>query len=285
MSSPEVSANFAGSKEIANHLEIDFLVLAGGRGSRLRPQIPTKTKLMVDIEMPEGQAPMITYTLREISTAIGSLKAASIVLLTSNHQDSDADSIEDFSTSYLNGRSIDLRIIREPKLLGTAGAIYNALKSYEARGTVLVCPGDVLYPYSNIPQLLNVHHAGNKDVTWATTSKPGEDAQNTGKLLVNPTNMELVRSEESSISEDDDVSMEDFSRVTSVGVVVIESSSYLINYPKFKSNVDKETPDLYRDYIPWCLSIGIEVMTYDITKPAPDLGTPDRYERFKGSAR
>jgi|SRR3989344_469445 len=271
------------NKEIDNILHISIFILAGGRGSRLRSnhlsEIASSTKLMTEIELANKPRPMIAYTLDGILGISGKIKPSPLAILTANHPDSDPEAIESYVKNHQAKGIIDLEIVREPKLLGTAGAVYNALKLLRTENTVIICPGDVLYPYSNLFDLVEAHYHGGTSITWAVTSQPGEGAQNSGRLWINSNSMELTHSYESS-SEQLPTPPNNISFMTSVGVVVIESVNYLNSFRLFKDEIHQETPDLYRSYIPWVLSKGEKVLTYDIATPAPDLGTSERLMLF-----
>lgn len=68
---------------------------------------------------------------------------------------------------------------------------------------------------------------------------------------------------------------------TSVGVVVANRNFYVEKYSEFITEQAPEGPvDLYRKFMPWLIENGNAVHTFDIKKPAPDLGTPERLFKF-----
>lgn len=84
-----------------------------------------------------------------------------------------------------------VKFIREEQILGTAGAVFNALNLSEY-STVIIVPADTLFPFSLIPEILENHRPQNKSITWVVTTIPGENAQNPGKVLVDPFSKSVV---------------------------------------------------------------------------------------------
>jgi NDP-sugar pyrophosphorylase family protein len=235
---------------------------------------------MVGIDLQGSRKPMIHYTIEGIVNGIDKKLLFSLAILTANHVESDPNAVENYVDSYLETTEIAYKVVREPRPLGTAGAIYNALGSVDSGDAVIVCPGDVLYPYSNLNDLAKTHYDAGAKITWAVTSRPGKGAQNAGRLWTDVNTSQLIRSYETTTEPFGSKVPENVRLMTSVGVVVIDPDYYLRTYHFFREENLHETPDIYRMYIPWVLSKGEKVLTYDILKPAPDLGTPERLKQF-----
>jgi len=132
--------------------EIDVLVLCGGIGSRLRPLISDRPKGMVQI----GGRPfldtlvddLIKQEFRRIIFCVGHLK-------------------EQIIDHYKNRNDAEFYFSEEDILLGTGGAIQNALSMIQSN-PVLVMNGDSICPL-NFCQLLQFHRAKASSATFVLT--------------------------------------------------------------------------------------------------------------------
>src|SRR3954471_19880334 len=105
------------------------MILAAGRGTRLGPLGLTVPKILVEI----GGEPLLARQLRYLER-----EGAQRVVLNAHHL---ADQIADFVNGYPG--PLELVLLVEPKLLGTARGVGNALP-YLGDGAFLVLYGDVL---------------------------------------------------------------------------------------------------------------------------------------------
>lgn len=137
-------------------LNIDALVLAGGRGTRLQPIVGKTAKVLAQV----GGKPFLFHLLSQLKSQ-GIQRV--VLALGYLHQE---------VLDYLEKESFQgLQIIPvvEDELLGTAGAIRNALQVLES-DPVLVLNGDT---YTSVPleSLLAFHQKQGANVTLATTYK------------------------------------------------------------------------------------------------------------------
>src|SRR5690606_19081019 len=105
------------------------LVLAGGRGSRLKKsedvELQVTPKVLVPIDTEAGRVSMLGHTLNRILVE----QPGSITLLTSNDPLAKAPDVESFAKHWAADNLYDgLKIIREDQPQGTAGAVRNALE-------------------------------------------------------------------------------------------------------------------------------------------------------------
>lgn len=271
-----------GEKRIAPELEaqkigVGVLILAGGKGSRLKksddPDLQTLPKPLVPIDSGDGRLPMLDNALYGIfATGI-----KDVVLLTSSDPEAQGSLIEDHTTA---NHQNTVRFIREEQPLGTAGAVFNALNLSEY-STVAIVPADTLFPFSLLPQILENHKAQDTSITWVVTTSPGENAQNSGRILVDPLSRNVVHTFENNPNIDISLFSDGLIPSTSVGVVIANREFYLLTYQKFLQECgDLRVVDMYRQFIPWLIDKGVQVGTFDIGQPAPDLGTPERLRQF-----
>jgi NDP-sugar pyrophosphorylase family protein len=104
-------------------------VLAGGLGTRLRPQFGDVPKGIAPVA---GQ-PFLAYVLRWLARH----RVRDVVLLTGHGADQVAESLGD-GHAY----GVELRYVAEPEPLGTGGALRHA--AGEVRGPTIVANGDTL---------------------------------------------------------------------------------------------------------------------------------------------
>lgn len=247
-------------------------LLAGGKGTRLKnsnqEELRNMPKPLVNIQTHDGgRKPMI-------DVVVGGLNEAGfrdISVLTSDDPESGSDLVEQH-LKKTHGNIFTF--VREHSPLGTAGAIYNGL-NYANYGTFIVTPADILFPFNKLKNAFDQHNQSGAPITWITTSSPGIDAQNSGKILVKKDGIQISHILEGTTREDD--YGDDFLRNTSAGVVIANGNAFATLFEKFTTDTEHNGPiDLYRHLIPWALGIGVFVGTCDVKEPVPDLGTPQR---------
>jgi D-glycero-alpha-D-manno-heptose 1-phosphate guanylyltransferase len=108
-------------------MDVTAAILAGGLGTRLRPAVADRPKVLAPI----GGRPYLTYLLDQLAGA----SVRNVVLLTGFAADQVRDALGD---SY---RTLRLSYSVEPAPLGTAGALRHALPHF-ASSSVLVLNGD-----------------------------------------------------------------------------------------------------------------------------------------------
>src|SRR3989454_7932300 len=106
---------------------MQLVIIAGGLGTRLRPLTLNRPKALV----PLVDRPQIVYTLDSLPTSCEE------VLIAVNYG---FESMREFFRTHDFG--IEIRVVEEPKPLGTAGAIKNVQR--HVRGTFAVYNGDVV---------------------------------------------------------------------------------------------------------------------------------------------
>ena len=129
------------------------LILAGGFGTRLRSRLPGVPKALA----PVGGRPFLAHQLDW-------LKAQGIdeAVIATHYL---AEQIEAFAAE-LNGANIPLRVLREPKPLGTGGAIANAFQTLDGDDSLIVVNGDTHFAFALGP-LIQRHAAAKTPVTLA----------------------------------------------------------------------------------------------------------------------
>src|SRR3989442_15680523 len=106
---------------------MQLVIIAGGLGIRLRPLTLNRPKALV----PLVDRPQIVYTLDSLPTSCDE------VLIAVNYG---FESMREFFRTHDFG--IEIRVVEEPKPLGTAGAIKNVQR--HLRGPFAVYNGDIV---------------------------------------------------------------------------------------------------------------------------------------------
>jgi mannose-1-phosphate guanylyltransferase len=135
---------------VTERVEVDAVVLVGGKGTRLRPLTLSAPKPM----LPTAGVPFLTHLLSRIAAA-----GIEHVVLGTSHQSAA------FEKGFGDGSQLGLHIeyVTEEHPLGTGGGIANVAGRLR-HDTVMVFNGDVLGG-TDLGQLLDYHHTNHADVT------------------------------------------------------------------------------------------------------------------------
>ena len=120
------------------------LILAGGRGERLRPLTLTRPKALLEV----GGKPILSYVLEAVRS-VGIREAVLVVKY-----------MEDAIRFWLkDGSSFGLKVsyVRQEEVRGTADAISSALDVLESREEVLVVHGDLLISGEALRPVIEEH--------------------------------------------------------------------------------------------------------------------------------
>ncbi|MER7671345.1 NDP-sugar synthase [Kitasatospora sp. NPDC096128] len=262
------------------------LVLAGGRGTRLRatddPELKSTPKVLVpiDIDTTSGPAPMLGHALTQLTT----VGVRRIAVLTSSDPATGAQQVEDYALTHC-ARQVELTLHREHHPLGTAGAAYAALAHLPDTPLAVVLPADTLIPYTLLPAVVAAHLARPAAITWTVTTDPGPEAQNTGRLFLSPDGEQVVHALEGVDATLPAGTRHNLRQATSTGAVILTPDPFRALFEQYaQRQACPGEADLYRQFMPWAISQGHAVGAYDLRAPAPDLGTPDRLAAFGRTA-
>ncbi|MEU1288000.1 NTP transferase domain-containing protein [Kitasatospora sp. NPDC005856] len=262
------------------------LVLAGGKGSRLRAapdaELQGTPKVLVPIDTPSsGRVPMLGHALTQL-TAAGFRR---IAVLTSTDPATGAEAVEAYALTHPSARQVELTIHREQHPLGTAGAAYAALTHLPDTPAAVVLPADTLYPTALLPSAVAEHRSRPTAVTWTVTTAPGRCAQNAGRLFLDPDGRHVVHALEGVDATLPAGSRSGLRQATSTGAVLLAPGPFRALFEEYARRLAcPGEADLYRQFMPWAISQGHPVGAFDIRTSAPDLGTPDRLAAFGRTA-
>ncbi len=108
---------------------MNAMILAAGRGTRLGELGQTVPKVLVDV----GGEPLLARQIRYLKD--GGIER---IVINAHHL---ADQIESFVAEHPH--AVDIEVVVEPELLGTAGGVRNALP-HLGEGAFVVLYGDVI---------------------------------------------------------------------------------------------------------------------------------------------
>lgn len=260
--------------KLAANSEIDALVLAGGKGSRLKEGGLCETpKPLVTIRLQDGRKiPMIENAILGITSTL----RCNLVVLTSQDPESGSNMVEDYVRQTHSCGRFSFSV--EDKPLGTAGAAHNALIQRKT-SIGIITPCDTLFPFDQLGEIVKTHKNKRSNITWVLTSKPGDGAQNTGKVFVDKNTGQIIYDFEAG-GDHPMPNIDSLNPMTSVGVVIVNKDYYVSKFGEHFNHGSSGIVDLYRQYIPKLLETGEKVDSFDIRQSAQDLGTVDRLNRF-----
>lgn len=253
-------------ENLPDRSNVRVLFLAGGKGSRLGELTQNTPKPLLPIIIGGAvKIQMIDWGLYTLPINIHN-----ITLITDSEEKIKQyyEHLDDLVDPDI--RRIELFEENSPE--GTAGAVSSFVISESPNEDVLIIsPADTMFPFSKMNEIVDDFEKGGANICWCVTSNPGENAQNTGKVIVDGE--QIIGSLESipgSVGVD--------GGLTSVGVVIVNKEYYRNKYQLYlNQNPKKEKVDMYRDFIPWLIDQGEKVNYFDIRQPATDLGTRERY--------
>ncbi len=221
---------------------IDTLVLCGGLGKRLRPQIGESQKVMAEV----SGHPFLDIL-------IGYLKAQGVkrVILCAGFK---AETLEEYYQSKNPGLTIEFSKEQEP--LGTGGAVKHA-KHFVRSNPFFVLNGDSFCPI-DLNEFLNFHKFKSALATIAVSKV--QSASDFGSITLG-SDQEIKNFEEKAQS------LESF----------VNAGVYCFNRETFDRMPAEDKFSMEEDYFPTL--IGKAFYGYTTTKEFIDIGTPERYKQ------
>ena len=217
------------------------LILAGGKGTRLREITKGGQKAIVDI----NGRPFLSYLIEQLFS-----QGFDKIYVAAGYRAADV-------RSYLDAEEKDVHLIVEDEPLGTGGAIYNAFRHMNT-GTVLVINGDTLNEADYL-DFLNQHISSSADISILT--KYVDDVSRYGEIILDQDQRIVDFREKQNIKK---------SGYVNVG-------AYAINKNVFSSvpNVRFSIEDFFQESVK-----KLRVNAVESTDEFIDIGIPDTYLAF-----
>jgi NDP-sugar pyrophosphorylase family protein len=224
---------------------MDVMLLAAGRGTRLQQLGLGVPKILVDI----GGEPLLAHQLRYLER-----EGARRVVINAHHL---AEQVIDFARRYEG--PLELITLVEPRLLGTAGAVRNALHLF-GESPVVVLYGDVLVDAS----LADVAGAHSERGGVATLTVYAS-AHLEGKGVV---------------EVDDQARVTGFlEKGASSGVGLVNAGLYVLERGLISGLSPGVELDFGLDVLPAAIARGESIFAYTLRSPVIDVGTPEALAR------
>lgn len=228
------------------------LILAAGKGTRLGELGLTTPKVL----LPMQGRPLLDLHLDHLA-AQGVRRA----VINAHHL---AEQIVEHVERYRG--PLELTVLVEEQLLGTAGAAINALGAFGARRLVVLY-GDVLI-FEPLAPLLDSHRASGAAATLAVYER--EDTQEKGVVTVDENGTIL------SFAEKDP---------ERAGPGLVNAGLYVIEPELLKPFPPASFLDFGHDVFPEALGHGARLHAHRIPAPVIDVGTPSDLERARAGER
>jgi NDP-sugar pyrophosphorylase family protein len=231
--------------------EPQAVILAGGQGTRLRPALPGQPKALA----PVGGRPFLAWLLAALQR-----QGVRKVVISTGYC---AEAIEAFASGAGAefGAKLELLCVRDPRPLGTGGALRNAAAAAEGE-RVLVLNGDSFCAF-DLRRLQRLHVAGSARASvWLVHVA---DSGRFGAVALAEDGRITAFREKS----------------TSAGAGLVNAGIYLIERTAL-DEIPANTPlSLEREVFPgWLASGGLNGVVG--AEPLIDIGTPESYAAANG---
>jgi mannose-1-phosphate guanylyltransferase len=222
---------------------IKAVIMAGGKGTRIRPLTIIRPKPMV----PVVNRPLIDYVIETIKNS----KVREIIVTLSYFQS--------HIKSHLKQNDLNIKYIVEKRPMGTAGGVMNALKYID--DTFFVLSGDVLIDL-DLNKLLKFHREKKAIATIVLTTV--DDPTHYG-IAVLDENDQIVKFLEKPSRK------EVFSKVANTGTYVLEPEVFDYIEPR------KGEIDFSKDIFPVLIEKKAGIFGYTLDGYWNDVGRPETY--------
>jgi mannose-1-phosphate guanylyltransferase len=216
------------------------MILAAGRGTRLGDLGSKVPKVLLEV----GGEPLLARHLRYLER-----QRIRRVVLNAHHL---ADDVRRFAAAYEG--PLEVTVVTEPVLLGTAGGVRNALPQLDA-GPFVVLYGDVLIDVPLDP-ILAAHRAAHACATLSVY----ESASTVGKGVVDV---------------DDHGRVVAFAEKCTDGPGLVNAGLYVVERAFVAALRAGAVLDFGHDVLPQWIADGERVFAYRLPKSVLDIGTPE----------
>jgi NDP-sugar pyrophosphorylase family protein len=227
------------------------MILGAGRGTRLASLGLAVPKILVEIDGAPLLARQLSYLERE---------GISRVVVNAHHM---AEQVIEFAQAYSG--PLELDVVVEPRLLGTAGGVRNALDLL-GREAFVVLYGDVLLD-AHVRPMLEAHVAHNAEATLAVYDS--DDLA--GKGVVEVGSGERV----TNFAE----------KERSAGHGLVNAGLYVLE-PSFVAQLERGVElDFGREVLPAAVERGARIFAFRLARPVIDVGTPESLDYARAQPR
>ena len=249
-----------------------ILLLVGGQGTRVKDITQDKIpKSLIKIE----------NDLRVIDLVYDSLCKVgynNFIFLLGRHGDMIKEHINKKMFPPLNQVKVSYFEHGKEVLLGTAEASCVTIEAMNLNGPVLLFPGDRLYPWNNLRQMIRSHTLSSADITFGTTSTATERTSNIGRVAAEKSSGKLI---EYRLPGDPPITpTANLSVLTSAGVSLVDAQSFSSLCSTYhNATLEKRTNISIGDIVRFGMkNESYKIVSFDLAGEILDLGTIDRLE-------
>jgi NDP-sugar pyrophosphorylase family protein len=230
---------------------MNAMILAAGLGTRLGGLGRTVPKALIDI----GGKPLLERHLEYLE-----LQGVSGVAINAHHR---SEQIVGFAEHYSG--PLDIVVVIEDTLLGTAGGVRNALAHLEP-GPFIVLYGDVVVDQP-LDAMLALHRDRGAVATLAVHHS--ESAEGKGVVVVDDVDRVTRFAEK---------------QTSARGPALINSGLYILETDLVAPLVPGVATDFGADVLPGAVDAGLPVMAFRLASAVIDIGTPDGLAQARAAA-
>lgn len=225
------------------------MILGAGRGTRLGALSLKIPKVLIEV----GGEPLLARHLRYLER-----EGIRRVVINAHHLGAD---VRRFAEGYRG--PLEVAVVTEPRLLGTAGGVRNALPHLGA-GPFVVLYGDVLIDVPLGP-IVDAHHAARACLTLTVYAS----GSTIGKGVV---------------ALDDAGYVVGFAEKRTDGPGLVNAGLYVVERSFVARLRPGEVLDFGHDVLPQAVADGQPIFAYQLPEPVIDIGTPEALSRVRTGA-
>lgn len=188
------------------------------------------------------------------------------------------DQITDFiDQGEWNLTDSDYRMSEEKELLGSDGAIRQAIDNLNIEGRAMLIPGDAMLPWHGLARMTDFHARSGDGITMAVTSHVTERTTDVGKLVVEDDTNRLLwcYPREEQDPKGDQPGSRGLTSAAAMAITVAEYMEIIDTYKAENSAMKTEKIGFRDEIAPWLLRNGnYQVRAFDVHGEVLDLGTP-----------
>ena len=229
--------------------DLPVVILCGGLGTRLRPAVADRPKVLAPVD----DVPFLDHLLRHLRR-----QDLTNVILSTGYL---GEMVRDFAGDGADW-NLRIRYAREPRPLGTGGALRFAADQHDLAASFLALNGDTFF--SGSLRELAAFHAAKPDAKASLALVPVDDASRYGTVECDTESDAVLAFRE----KDEAVP----------GTAWINAGAYVLTPTLLDTIGPDEQVSLERDVFPRWVGRGVYARPYP-EAAFIDIGTPDDYDR------
>lgn len=176
-----------------------------------------------------------------------------------------------------NSTEATYRLSEEEKLLGSDGAVRQAIETLDIEGRAMLIPGDAMLPWQGLAEMTDFHAQNGDGVTVAVTSHITERTTDVGRMVVEDDTNRLLwcYPREAQDLRGNQAGSRGLTSAAAVVITIAEYMEILDAYITENSGADTEKIGFRDQIAPWLIQKGeYPIRAFDVGGEVLDLGTP-----------